>query len=570
MSDQYIQVQPNSTGLKVDTSELVVNSNTVERQRIVLADPAQAEHFVNVSSAGALQGDGSAVTQPVSGAFWQTTQPVSLASLPALPTGSNAIGSVSVSNLPGTQPVSGTVTSLTEGAVTTAAPTYATATNQQLSLNTAGGLRVDPSGVTSPVSISGTPSVTVSNASLAVTGTFYQGTQPVSGTVTANAGSGTFGTSDANAVAQGSTTSGEKGFLELAAVTTAAPTYTTGQSSPLSLNTAGGLRVDGSGVTHPVSISGTPTVTVGNASLAVTGTFYQGTQPVSGTVTANAGSGTFNTSDANAVAQGSTTSGEHGFLELGAVTTSAPSYTTGQSSPLSLNAAGGLRVDGSGVTQPVSLTSLPALATGSNVIGAVSQNGTWIAQLAGSTFTIGGVKITDGTNYGAVKAASTAAATTDPSLVVNISPNSPAHPVSQSGTWTVQPGNTANTTPWLTSLVPATSGGLSITKLVSAATTNATSVKTSAGQLYNVQAFNTNTTSPRYLKLYNLAAAPTVGTSVPVATFLIPPNYSGFVIEVSNGIAFATGIAFAITGGMADTDSTAIAAAEVVVNLQYK
>jgi hypothetical protein len=38
-------------------------------------------------------------------------------------------------------------------------------------------------------------------------------------------------------------------------------------------------------------------------------------------------------------------------------------------------------------------------------------------------------KLTDGTNAVAVKAASTAAAATDPSIVVNISPNSPTHPV---------------------------------------------------------------------------------------------------------------------------------------------
>ena len=36
-----------------------------------------------------------------------------------------------------------------------------------------------------------------------------------------------------------------------------------------------------------------------------------------------------------------------------------------------------LLVDGSGTTQPVSLASLPALATGSNVIGAVTQSGSW-------------------------------------------------------------------------------------------------------------------------------------------------------------------------------------------------
>lgn len=49
-------------------------------------------------------------------------------------------------------------------------------------------------------------------------------------------------------------------------------------------------------------------------------------------------------------------------------------------------------------------------------------------------------KVTDGTNTQAVKAASTPAAATDPAAVVAISPNN---------TPTVQPGNTANTTPWL-------------------------------------------------------------------------------------------------------------------------
>jgi hypothetical protein len=40
----------------------------------------------------------------------------------------------------------------------------------------------------------------------------------------------------------------------------------------------------------------------------------------------------------------------------GSVTTAAPTYTTGTANAVSLNAAGGLRVDGSGVTQPVSGT----------------------------------------------------------------------------------------------------------------------------------------------------------------------------------------------------------------------
>ena len=124
---------------------------------------------------------------------------------------------------------------------------------------------------------------------------------------------------------------------------------------------------------------------------------------------------------------------------------------------------------------------------------------------------------------------------------------------------------------WQSALQPQTSNGLTATRLISAATTNATSVKTSAGQIYNVQAFNTNA-SARFLKLYNLSVAPTVGTSVPVATWVIPGNASGssLVVEIANGMTFASGIAFAITANMADTDTTAVGASDVAVNLQYK
>ena len=141
-------------------------------------------------------------------------------------------------------------------------------------------------------------------------------------------------------------------------------------------------------------------------------------------------------------------------------------------------------------------------------------------------------------------------------------------PVSGAFYQATQPVSVAATV--TTSSVPAASGGLSTTKLLSAATTNAASVKTSAGQVYNIQAFNTNAASPRYLKLYNKASAPTVGTDTPIKTILIPANGSGVVIEISNGLACSTGIAFAITGGVADSDTTAIGANEVIVNIDWK
>jgi hypothetical protein len=49
------------------------------------------------------------------------------------------------------------------------------------------------------------------------------------------------------------------------------------------------------------------------------------------------------TSTGGTVTQGSTTSGQSGVLTQGAVTTSAPTYTTGQTDPLSLTTFGGLR-----------------------------------------------------------------------------------------------------------------------------------------------------------------------------------------------------------------------------------
>ena len=105
-------------------------------------------------------------------------------------------------------------------------------------------------------------------------------------------------------------------------------------------------------------------------------------------------------------------------------------------------------------------------------------------------------------------------------------------------------------------------------KLQSAATTNATSVKTSAGEVGLIVAFNV-ATSVRYLKFYNKASAPTVGTDVPVLVLPIPASSNGFVISPSEGIAFSTGIALAITGAVGDTDTTAVAANDVVLSLAY-
>lgn len=113
--------------------------------------------------------------------------------------------------------------------------------------------------------------------------------------------------------------------------------------------------------------------------------------------------------------------------------------------------------------------------------------------------------------------------------------------------------------------------GLTPYHLISAASTNATSVKGSPGKVYTIAAFNVNAAA-RYLKLYDLAIAPTVGTTVPVHTFALPGSAtgSGVVLSIPGGITFAAGIALALTTGMADADTGAVGSADVAVNLDYK
>lgn len=118
-------------------------------------------------------------------------------------------------------------------------------------------------------------------------------------------------------------------------------------------------------------------------------------------------------------------------------------------------------------------------------------------------------------------------------------------------------------------LEPRTSGGNSLSSTISAASTNATSVKGSAGQVYGIYCINLNAAA-RYLKVYNKATAPTVGTDVPVLRFLIPPNSGVVVYQSVHGMALSAGIAFALTTGIADADTGAVSASEHLVNVEYK
>ena len=226
----------------------------------------------------------------------------------------------------------------------------------------------------------------------------------VTGTVTSNQGT-------ANTLANGWPTELTDGTHGPAAVT-AASTAVTAANPSLAVGLSPNSPLPaGSNALGSVSVTGTTTV--------------------AGTVTSNIGTtnGLALDTSVNGLlqSQGATSSGTKGPLVQGAVTTSAPTYSNAQTDPLSLTTAGALRVDASSTTQPVSGTVTANAGTGTFAVSAASLPLPTGAATSSNQTTLGSQtsKINDGTNTAAVKAASTAAATTDPAVVAALSPNSP-------------------------------------------------------------------------------------------------------------------------------------------------
>jgi len=122
--------------------------------------------------------------------------------------------------------------------------------------------------------------------------------------------------------------------------------------------------------------------------------------------------------------------------------------------------------------------------------------------------------------------------------------------------------------------IPGTSGGASTCYFTSAATNNAQFCKASAGQVYMLRPINTTTTT-YYLRMYNLASAPTCSSATGyLETIPVPPataagGAGGIAAAQSFGQAYSTGIAFCLTGGGGSTDNTN-AAVGVYITILYK
>ncbi len=111
-----------------------------------------------------------------------------------------------------------------------------------------------------------------------------------------------------------------------------------------------------------------------------------------------------------------------------------------------------------------------------------------------------------------------------------------------------------------TTATPAAGTAYSLT---TAATTNGALIITGAKRLAELTVSNPTATAA-YVKLYNKATAPTVGTDVPVMTIAIPATAAGVGEKSFNfgalGKQFPLGIGIAVTGAAVATDTTATVA----------
>jgi hypothetical protein len=120
----------------------------------------------------------------------------------------------------------------------------------------------------------------------------------------------------------------------------------------------------------------------------------------------------------------------------------------------------------------------------------------------------------------------------------------------------------------------SSTGAVSVCNVLSAASTNSTSCKGSAGNFYGYELYNTSTTV-YYLRLYNSSTAPTCSSATGfIRSIPIPPagaagGVNGAISNQQFPVAYSTGIGYCITGGSSSTDNTS-AATGVFGEIRFK
>lgn len=247
---------------------------------------------------------------------------------------------------------------------------------------------------------------------------------------------------------------------------------------------------------HAQTTRATPAVTVTSCGtdpgVAVAGNWSYLTRDLNGNVCAGVSVSATIATTGLAISVNAGSSSAVGTPVYGEYTASAPSYTisTGQY-PLSLDGNGNLRVAGSFTApalQNVNLTQVDgaavpqagsglvavsgAVSSGTAILGGpvivggtsggtaeaikVEGDGTVVVDGSGHTQPVSGtVTANAGTGTFTISGTVTVGNTVNVNFLtssIGVTVNNASIPVTESGTWTVQPGNTPNTTPWLATI----------------------------------------------------------------------------------------------------------------------
>lgn len=118
-------------------------------------------------------------------------------------------------------------------------------------------------------------------------------------------------------------------------------------------------------------------------------------------------------------------------------------------------------------------------------------------------------------------------------------------------------------TPIQSTVVPGLAPGSTLSRIVAQATINASVMKGAPGVVLGYALYN-NTNANRYFRFYNKATTPSPSSDTPAFTVIVPAGGGANVsYGDAGGIPFGTGIAYDLTAGVADNDTTVPAANDV-------
>jgi hypothetical protein len=122
--------------------------------------------------------------------------------------------------------------------------------------------------------------------------------------------------------------------------------------------------------------------------------------------------------------------------------------------------------------------------------------------------------------------------------------------------------------PQAITIIPSLSGGSKTFHLDSAATVNATLIKTGQGQLTGWYVKNTNA-ADRYLVFHDIAGTPIAGSGI-WWKMGIPASGAANALADTVAIQFSNGLAITTVVNPADSDNTAVAIHDLIINLFYR